>query len=146
MIKKILDNIFITKKYTQHKTLHTLKTDVFKLPNNKNIGKLFSKYVLFPLNQAYSSDSSQILILQYPIPGASLPSLPSLSNFPWRNKTSLQHKPHHVFFPFPCFFLPHSTICHHYWIYQTICQFKPIKLISKLHTNHNTLFAKHTAY
>ena len=35
--------VFITKKSTQRKTLHTLKADVFESPDNKNIGKLFSK-------------------------------------------------------------------------------------------------------
>ena len=44
---KILGNTFITKKYNQCKTPRTLKIVVFELPNNKNIGKLFSKYVLF---------------------------------------------------------------------------------------------------
>ena len=29
------------KKFTQCKTSHTLKIDVFEIPDNKNIGKLF---------------------------------------------------------------------------------------------------------
>ena len=33
--------VFITKKCTQRKTLLILKTDVFELPDEKNIGKLF---------------------------------------------------------------------------------------------------------
>ena len=52
VLRKILQNIFITKKCTQLKTLHTLKTDAFVLTDNKNIGKLFSKYALFSLDQA----------------------------------------------------------------------------------------------
>ena len=34
-------------KFTQCKTSHTLKIDVFKLPDNENIGKVFSKYEMF---------------------------------------------------------------------------------------------------
>ena len=42
---------------------------MFELPDNKNIGKLVSKHDLFSLDQAnFSSDPSQILILQYPHP------------------------------------------------------------------------------
>ena len=82
----------LTTKCTQHKTLHTLKTDIFKLPHNKNIGKLSSKYELFFLDQAkFSSDPSQILILQYLIPTASLLPPRSLSNFPlvtWNSSLS----------------------------------------------------------
>ena len=37
----------MTKKYSQRKTLHNLKTDEFQLPDNKNIAILFSKYELF---------------------------------------------------------------------------------------------------
>ena len=76
----------ITKTCTQRKTLHALKIDLFELSDNKNIGKLLSKYELFFLDQAdFSSDPSQILILQYPIPTASLSPSPSLSNFPLAN-------------------------------------------------------------
>ena len=65
MIRKILENAFITKKCTQRKTLHTLKTDLFELPDNENIGELFSKYARLSIDQAnLSSDPSQVLILQ----------------------------------------------------------------------------------
>ena len=61
---------------------HNLKINVFEIRGNKNIGKLFSKYELLFLGQANpSSDPSQILILQFPIPRASLPPSPSLSHF-----------------------------------------------------------------
>ena len=83
MLRKILD-VFITKKFTQCKTLHTLKINLFEIQHNKNIGKLFPKYELLFLDQANSSsDPSQtdLLILRFPIPRASLPSLSSLSNF-----------------------------------------------------------------
>ena len=45
----MLEKAFITKKSTQCKTSHTLKNEVLELPDNKNIGKLFSKYELFSL-------------------------------------------------------------------------------------------------
>ena len=147
MIRKILEKVFITKKYTQRKTSNTLKTDKFELPDNTKIGKLFSNYELFSLDQAnFSSDTSQILILEYPIPRASLPPSSSLSISPWPTKTPLQRNPQCVLHRFPYFFLPHSTTRNNYWIYQTICQAKPIKFIIKLYTNHNTLLIKHATY
>ena len=79
---KILEKVFNTKKFIQCKTSRTLKIDVFEILDKiKNIGELFSKYVLLFLDQASSSsDSFKILILQFHIPGASLPPSPSLSN------------------------------------------------------------------
>ena len=57
-----------------------------ELPDNKDIGKLFSKHYLFFLDQAnFRSALSQTLILQYPIPRASLSFSPSLSNFTLAN-------------------------------------------------------------
>ena len=41
VLRKLLGNAFINEKYTQCKTPHTLKIDVFELPDNKNIAKLF---------------------------------------------------------------------------------------------------------
>ena len=74
--------VFITQKCAQYKTSRTLKISIFKIPDNKNIGKLFSKYELLFLDQAnYSSDPSQILILKFPIRRASVPPSTSLSNF-----------------------------------------------------------------
>ena len=47
-------------------------------------------------------------------------------------ETSLQLSPHHVLCWFLYFVRPHSATRHHkYWIYQTICQAKPIKFIIK---------------
>ena len=81
MLRKILEKIFINKKFTQWKTSRTLKIDVFEIPDNRNIEKCFSNYELLFLNQAkFCSDPSQILMLQFPTPGASL-SLTSLPNF-----------------------------------------------------------------
>ena len=86
-----MEKVFIFKKSTQRKTLKTLKTDVFELPDNKIIGKLFSKYELISLDQAnFSSDPSQMLILQYRNLRASSPPLSSLSSSPWPTKTPLQ--------------------------------------------------------
>ena len=86
VLRKILEKVFITKKYVQSKNPHTLKTDVFELPDNKNIGKLFSKYELLFVDQAnFCSNLFQVLIPQYPIPSACLFPLPSLSNFTLAN-------------------------------------------------------------
>ena len=75
-----IGKIFFTKKFTQCKILRIL-IDVFKIQDNKNNGKLCSKYELLFLDQANSSsDSSEILILRFLIPGPSLPLSPSLSN------------------------------------------------------------------
>ena len=64
----------MNKKFSQFKTSRTLKIDVFEIPDNKNIEKLFSKHIQLFLNQANScSDPSQILILQLHTPEASLP-------------------------------------------------------------------------
>ena len=80
--RKILEKLFNTKKCTQCKRSHTLKTDVIELPDNKNIEKLFSKHELFFLGQSnFSSNPFQVLLLQYPIPRAPLSNLPSLSKF-----------------------------------------------------------------
>ena len=121
---------------------------MFKIPDNKNIGKLFSKYELLFLDQAnFSSNPSQILILQFPIRRASLPSSLSLSNFTLANWNPLQHNLHLVLHRFSYFVLPHSiTSYHKYWIYQTICKAKPIKFIIKLYTNHDTLSVKHATH
>ena len=68
------------EKFTQCKTSHTLKIDVFEIPDNKNIGKLFSKYEPLFLDQAnFSSDASQTLILQF-LELSCLPHPPSLLN------------------------------------------------------------------
>ena len=86
VLRKIQEKIFINKKFTQCKTSRTLKIDVFEIPDNKNIEKLFSKYELLFLNQAIScSDPSQILILQFATARALLPPSPSLSNFTLAN-------------------------------------------------------------
>ena len=62
---------------------------------------------------------------------------------PQPTETSLRHSPHRVLHRLPCFSLAHSTTCHHkYWIYQTIWQAKPIKLIIKLYQDQNNLWVK----
>ena len=48
VLRKILEKVFITKIYTQRNTLHTLKTDVFELPDNKDIRTFFQNMNCFP--------------------------------------------------------------------------------------------------
>ena len=50
-------NVFITEKLAHYKTSRTLKCDVFKIPDNKNIEKLFSKYEVIFLDQASSGSN-----------------------------------------------------------------------------------------
>ena len=135
-------------KFPQYKTSGTLKIEIFKIPDNKNIGKLFSKYELLFLDQANScSDASQIFILPFLIPRASLPSSPSLQNFILANWNPLQHNIHHVLRRFSCFVLHHSVTSHHrYWIYQTMCKANPTKFITKLYTGHNTFWVEHMTH
>ena len=109
---------------------------------------MFSKFELFFLDQANSSsDPSQISILQFPIASASLPPSPSLSNFALATWNPLQHNPHHLLHQFLYFVLPHwTTNYYRYWIYQTICKAKLMKVIIKLYTCHNSLWTKHTTH
>ena len=80
VLRKILEKVFSTKKFTQCKTSCTLQIVVFEISDNKNIGKLFWKYKLHFLDQAFCSfNPSQIMILQFPITRASLPPSPPLS-------------------------------------------------------------------
>ena len=82
VLQKILEKVFINKKFTQCKTSRTLQINVFEITDNKNIWKLFPKYELLFLDQAdYSSDPSEILILQFTTLRAFLPPSSSLSNF-----------------------------------------------------------------
>ena len=139
MQRKILEQVIITKKSPQRKTLHILKTNVFELLNTKNIGQLLIKLISF-LNY--------IKCWYYNTPSVQLPCLPRhLSQIsPWPIETLIQRNPHPVLHQFPCFFLPHSITRHNYWIYQTIWQTKPIKFMIKLYTNHNTFLVKHATY
>ena len=152
MLQKLLEKVFITNKFIQCKTSRTLTTDVFGIPDNqnitRNIWKLLSKYELFLLNKAnFSSDLSQILILQFPyldLPWL-LHNLCQILCYP--TETLLQHSPHHVLYGFLYFVLPHLTTPQQkYWIYQTICQAHPNKFSIKLYTDLNTLWVKHTTH
>ena len=117
MQREILEQVIITKKSPQRKTLHILKTNVFELLNTKNIGQLLIKLISF-LNY--------IKCWYYNTPSVQLPCLPRhLSQIsPWPIETLIQRNPHPVLRQFPCLFLPHSTTHHNYWIYQTIWQAK----------------------
>ena len=68
------------------KKSRSLKIDVFEIPGNKNIWRLFSKYEVLFLDQAnFSFDPFQILILRFFIRRASLPPSRSQSNFALAN-------------------------------------------------------------
>ena len=41
VLQKKLQKVFISRKCIQRKTLHILKTDIFEIAENKNIGELF---------------------------------------------------------------------------------------------------------
>ena len=92
----------------------------------KNIGALFSKYEMFFLDQAnFSSNSFQIWQLQYPIPRASLPPLPFLSNFTlanWNPSTTQSSSCSSSVSLFCSSPFNHTSS---YWMYQTIYQAKP---------------------
>ena len=129
VLRKILAKVIITNKFTQCKTLRSLKVDVFEKTDDKNIAKLLSKYELLLLDQAnFSCHPSQTLIPRFPMPRA-------------------LHNYHYVVHWFPYFVLPHSTKRHHkYWIYQTIWQAKPIKVIIKLFTDHHTVWFRNATH
>ena len=79
MLRKILEKVLITKKFTQCKASRTLKPRNTRW--NKNIENFLSKYELLFLDQANSwSDPFKLLILQFLIPIAFLLPSPSLSN------------------------------------------------------------------
>ena len=64
MLQKILQKVLISTKFTQYKTSRTLNINRFGVADNKNIGKLFSKYDLFFLDQAdFRSDRKIILTI-----------------------------------------------------------------------------------
>ena len=70
----------------------------------------------------------KILMLQFPIPRASLSSSRSLSNLILADWNSSLTKYSHVLHRFPYFALPHSTTDHHkYCICQTISHAKQVK-------------------
>ena len=68
-----------------------------------------------------------ILSLQLPC----LPEYPC-QILPWRSETPFQRNPHPVFHWLSYFVLPHPSTRRNYWMYQTICQAKPIKFIINL--------------
>ena len=82
-----------------------------------------------------------------PISTASLLPSPSLSTFiqaKW-NYSSTQSSSCSLLVSL--FLLPSSTTDYHKcWIYETICQAKPIKFIIKLYTDHNSLWVKHVTF
>ena len=142
MLRKILEKVFNSKKFTNCKTSLTLTIDVSEIPDNKNIGKLFPNYELLFVDQTNSSsDPSQILTQQFSSSSCIPHHLCQILLKP--TETPLQHNPHYVLRRFPYFVVLHLTTRHHkYWIYQTICEAKSIKFVIKLFTDHNTLLVK----
>ena len=119
MIRKILEKVFITKKCTQRKTLHNLKTDIFELSDNTNIAKLFSSYQKQPprgVHRKRCPENMQKIYRRTPMPKCNFNKValqhpsPSLSNFPLvnLNPSSTQH-PLCSLSVSLFFFLPHST-------------------------------------
>ena len=134
MLRKILEKVFITNIFTQCKTSRTLKIDVFKIPDNSNIRKLFSKHVLIHLKYWYCNSPYLELLCLSHHPCQILPK---------PTETPLQHNPHYVLHRFPYFALTHLTTHHHKYLkYPIICQSKPIKFNIKLYTDHNALWVK----
>ena len=126
MIRQILE-VFIIKKCIKRKTLYTLKTDAFEFPDNKNIGKLFSKiWTFFP-------GSSQIQFWSISNIGNTIPhpqsfpasqaisvKFPSGQRIPLFNATLIM-----FFLGFPIFF--HSARPHATFIGYTKPYAKPIQ-------------------
>ena len=107
MLRKLSEKVFINKKFTQCKTSGTLKIDAVEIPDTKNIGLLF-------LNQPDScSDPSQILILHFPTPDASLPPSPSVKFYSSQLKSLFNTILSMFFMSFPTLpyrIWPHATI------------------------------------
>ena len=142
MLRKILE------KVTKYKTSRTLQINVFEIPYNKNIWKLFSRYELLCLDQANcSSDLIQILITHFPTPRASPAPSSSLiicKILPYPAETPLQHHPHYVFHRFLYFVHTPSQVLdkpNH-----IPSQAKPIKLIINLYADHNTIWANYVTH
>ena len=143
-----MEKAFVNKKFTQCKTLRTFQTDALEIPDNRNIGKLFSKNKLLSLDQVkYNLDPSQILTLQFITPRASLPPSLSLSYFILANSnpSSIQ---------FSSCSLSVSLFCPTPFDH-TLSQLldKPNHMPSqanqtfiKLYTDHNILWVKHVTH
>ena len=147
MLQKILDKVFVNKKFNRHKTSLTLQINVFEIPD-RNIWKLFSKYELLFLDLANSSsDPSQILILQFTTLKASLPPLPSLSNFTIANwNTSLTQSLSCFSSVFLFYPTPFNQTSSQVLDKQAKCQAKPIKFFINLYADRNTLWVKHVKH
>ena len=134
VLRKILEKVCITKKFTQCKISRTFKI----LKNCFQNTNCFSWIKLIPVlihlkYRYYNSPNLELLSLPH--------HLSQTLSKP--NETSLQHNPPHVLHRFLCFVLPHSTKRHHqYRIYQTTYQANAIKNIIKLYIYQNTLWVK----
>ena len=117
---------------------------MFEIPDNKNIEKF-----IFKIWTAFLCKLILVLIhlkyWNYNSPYLELPYLPHhfCQIFNKSTETLLQHNPRHVVYWFPYLVLRHSTMHYYrYWIYQTICQCKPIEFNIKLYKDHNTVWVK----
>ena len=124
----------------------------FELLDNKNFGKMFSKYEMFSLDQAkISSDSPQIWY--YNTPSLELSCFPRrlCQKFALTNWTPISTILIMFFIGFPIFSYP---ICNHTPPLLDILNHMPSQdkqiyyqvHIINLYTNQNTLFFKHAAY
>ena len=76
-----------------------------------------------------------------------MPPSPSLPNFTLDNWNPSSTQSSSCSSLVSLFFRTHSTRRHHkYWLYQSICQVKPIKFIIKLYIDRNTLWVNHASY
>ena len=127
--------VFVTKKCTQSKALHTLKTDAFDLSDNKIVGKLDSKSKLFlvlihlkhPQNYNHPCSFPASLVI-------SVKFHPRVLKFLFNAITII------IFIGYPIFSYlipPYATI-----IWHTI----RIKYIISLYKSINALLVKHAAY
>ena len=96
-----------------------------------------------------SSDPSEILILRFHKPRASLPPLTiSVKFYPSQLEPLFNTILIMVFIGFSILsysIQPHAYH-HKYWIHQTISQAQPIRFNIKLYTDHNTLCVKHVTH
>ena len=148
VLRKILEKVFIAKKFTQCKTSRSryqISPNIrFEIPDNKDFRNCvqnmncFSWIKLIPV-------LIHLIYWYYDSPFLELVSLPISVKFYPRQFQPLFNTILIMFFTgFPILSYPHSTTHHHnYRICQTIWQAKLIKFIIKLYSDNNTLWVKH---
>ena len=87
VLQKMLEKVFVAKKFTQCKTSHTLCNIRFEIPENKNFGNCVQNVNCFSwIKLIPSSDPCHIVILQFPVLIASLSPPISVKFYPSRLK------------------------------------------------------------